>query len=60
MDVEAVTLGTSSIATIVLVLFLVGAGLLLVGMALTTVDVRDSHRAAHYHYKVDRVLSLGS
>jgi hypothetical protein len=53
----ATTLGTALLATTVLVSFLVGTVLVLVGVSLTTVEVRASHLALHY--EVNRVMGLG-
>jgi hypothetical protein len=42
---------------IALALFLIGTVALLVGVALTTIELRMSHQALHY--EVDRVMNLG-
>ena len=53
----ATVTGSVAVATLVLALFLVGTLMLLVGVVLSAVEIRISHRALAY--EVERVLKLG-
>jgi len=52
----AVASGSAWLATAVLILFLLGTAVLLLGIALTALEVRNSHHAIQYEVK--RVLAL--
>jgi hypothetical protein len=54
----AVITNSNGVAATALVIFLMSTSVLLLGVSLTVMEIRTSHRAIHY--EVQRVVSLGS